>query len=262
MNMSVPPSGRFPRFQGRTQPFPAAPPPLPPRSRRPVRGPARNRRTIRRNRRTGRQPHPGAPPAHEPVAGHDPQRDGRPDRRRAAVRARIPRPAGCPPTRACGCSSTGCCNFGELAEEEREIDQPPRWPPPAAAWRTRWPRQSTLLSGLSAAAGLVLAPKSDGALRHIEFVPLGPGRALVVLVNADGHVENRVIETPPGLPPLGPAAGLQLPQRPPVGPAAGRPAPRRGRGNGRQPHANWTRCRRWWSRPASRPGPAKAAPAA
>ena len=51
-----------------------------------------------------------------------------------------------------------------------------------------------MLSGLSAAAGLVLAPKSEGALRHIEFVPLGPGRAMVVLVAADGHVENRVIE--------------------------------------------------------------------
>ena len=32
-------------------------------------------------------------------------------------------------------------------------------------------------------------------------MPLGSGRALVVLVNADGHVENRVIDTPPGLPP-------------------------------------------------------------
>ena len=60
---------------------------------------------------------------------------------------------------------------------------------------------STMLSGLSSAAGLVLAPKSDGALKHIEFVPLGPGRALVILVNADGQVENRVIEIPPGLPP-------------------------------------------------------------
>ncbi len=59
----------------------------------------------------------------------------------------------------------------------------------------------TLLSGLSAAAGLVVAPKSDTALKHIEFVPLGPGRALVVLVSADGQVENRVVETPPGLPP-------------------------------------------------------------
>ena len=58
-----------------------------------------------------------------------------------------------------------------------------------------------MLSGLAGAAGLVLAPKSEGAVRHIEFVPLGPGRALVILVGADGQVENRVIETPPGLPP-------------------------------------------------------------
>ena len=60
---------------------------------------------------------------------------------------------------------------------------------------------STMLAGLAGAAGLVLAPKSDGAVRHIEFVPLGPGRALVILVGADGGVENRVIEIPPGLPP-------------------------------------------------------------
>jgi heat-inducible transcriptional repressor len=38
-------------------------------------------------------------------------------------------------------------------------------------------------------------------VRHIEFVALGPGRALVVLVTADGQVENRVIEVPAGLPP-------------------------------------------------------------
>jgi heat-inducible transcriptional repressor len=59
---------------------------------------------------------------------------------------------------------------------------------------------SAMLSGLSAAAALVLAPKGEGAIRHIEFVPLGSGRALVVLVGADGHVENRVIEVPPGVP--------------------------------------------------------------
>ena len=47
----------------------------------------------------------------------------------------------------------------------------------------------------------MVAPKSEGAVRHIEFVALGSGRALVILVGADGQVENRVIETPPGLPP-------------------------------------------------------------
>lgn len=62
---------------------------------------------------------------------------------------------------------------------------------------------STMLSGLSACAGLVVAPKVDRPLRHVDFVHLGPGRALVVLVTEDGLVENRVIEVPPD---LGPSA--------------------------------------------------------
>ena len=57
------------------------------------------------------------------------------------------------------------------------------------------------LSGLARCAGVVVAPKQDRPLRHIEFVHLGPGRALVVLVTEDGLVENRVIEVPLGLPP-------------------------------------------------------------
>lgn len=58
-----------------------------------------------------------------------------------------------------------------------------------------------LLSGLSSCAGLVLAPKSETALKHVEFVSLTPGRALVVLVSESGIVENRVIEAPVGLTP-------------------------------------------------------------
>jgi heat-inducible transcriptional repressor len=46
----------------------------------------------------------------------------------------------------------------------------------------------------------VLAPKTDRTLKHIEFVNLGPGRALVVLVTEDGLVENRVLEVPLGMP--------------------------------------------------------------
>ena len=57
------------------------------------------------------------------------------------------------------------------------------------------------LSGLARCAGLVVAPKTDRALKHIEFVSLGDGRALVVIVFADGLVENRVIPLPPGTPP-------------------------------------------------------------
>ncbi len=57
------------------------------------------------------------------------------------------------------------------------------------------------LSGLAHCAGVVVAPKQDRPLKHLEFVHLGPGRALVVLVTEDGLVENRVIEVPLGLPP-------------------------------------------------------------
>lgn len=57
-----------------------------------------------------------------------------------------------------------------------------------------------VVSGLSRCAGLVVAPKTSEPLKHIEFVSLGPGRALVVLVFASGTVENRVIDVPVGLP--------------------------------------------------------------
>jgi heat-inducible transcriptional repressor len=57
-----------------------------------------------------------------------------------------------------------------------------------------------MLSGLSRCAGLVVAPKQDSALKHVEFVGVTPGRALVIMVNEDGQVENRLIDTPMGLP--------------------------------------------------------------
>lgn len=58
-----------------------------------------------------------------------------------------------------------------------------------------------MISGLSACAGVVLADKQVGRLRHIEFVQLEPGKALVILVGEDQDVENRVISLPPGLTP-------------------------------------------------------------
>ncbi len=59
---------------------------------------------------------------------------------------------------------------------------------------------SSLLSGLTRAAGVVLTAKSNVRLKHIEFVSLDPERALVVLVAEDGQVENRVLSLPLGLP--------------------------------------------------------------
>jgi heat-inducible transcriptional repressor len=60
---------------------------------------------------------------------------------------------------------------------------------------------SAALSGLSQAAGVVLAPKQELRLRQLTFVPLSATRGLVVLVGADGTVENRVISLDAGTTP-------------------------------------------------------------
>src|SRR6201996_6513000 len=199
MNMPVPPSGRFPRFQGRSQPY-AAVPPLPPGLD--ARSAAVLREIVEQYVATG-----------EPVGSRTLAR-GRPMSLSPATIRNVMADltdsgllfaphtsAGRLPTdQVLRLFVDGLLNFGELTEDERESISAAL----AASGRSledTLAEASSLLSGLSAAAGLVLAPKSDGAIKHIEFVPLGSGRALVVLVNSDGNVENRVSETPPGLPP-------------------------------------------------------------
>ena len=59
-------------------------------------------------------------------------------------------------------------------------------------------RVGSALSAATHGASLVLTPKREAPLRHIEFVSLDADRALVVLVFADGQVENRVFQPPPG----------------------------------------------------------------
>ncbi len=59
---------------------------------------------------------------------------------------------------------------------------------------------SALLSSLSSAAGVVMVPRREPRLAHLQLVPLATDRALAVLVGADGSVENRVVDLPPGLP--------------------------------------------------------------
>ncbi|MDC3176277.1 heat-inducible transcriptional repressor HrcA [Alphaproteobacteria bacterium] len=57
-----------------------------------------------------------------------------------------------------------------------------------------------LLSGLSDCAGLVVTPKLDGGMKHIEFLPVSLEQALVVMVMENGLVENRLVKIPKGLP--------------------------------------------------------------
>ncbi len=91
----------------------------------------------------------------------------------------------------------GLMEVGGLSEDERQNIESQC----AAAGKSvaqALEEATTMLSGLSRCAGLVLAPKTEWPLKHIEFVHLGPGRALVVMVTEDGLVENRVIDVPLG----------------------------------------------------------------
>jgi len=93
----------------------------------------------------------------------------------------------------------GLLEIGALPEDEREAIEAQC----ASAGRSfpdALAQASSMLSGLSHHAGLVFAPKSDNPLKHIEFVSLSPGRALVVLVDESGLVENRVVDVPTGVP--------------------------------------------------------------
>ena len=93
----------------------------------------------------------------------------------------------------------GLLEIGNLTEDERRaLDG--RMAAAGGSTEGLLERATTALSGLSRCAGVVLAPKVESPLRHIEFISLNPGRALVVLVTENGLVENRVIEIPAGLP--------------------------------------------------------------
>jgi heat-inducible transcriptional repressor len=93
----------------------------------------------------------------------------------------------------------GLLEIGELAPDERAAIEA-RISGSGRGLEDVLTQATTMLSGLSRCAGLLVAAKQDSALKHIEFVSAAPGKALVVMVSEDGQVENRLIDTPAGLP--------------------------------------------------------------
>jgi heat-inducible transcriptional repressor len=95
----------------------------------------------------------------------------------------------------------GLLQVGQLTEDERKAIE-------GKVTRSGRTQQdllseaSSLLSGLAGGAGLVVTPKREAPLRHVEFVPLSPQEVLAVLVFEDGTVENRLMRAPDGMPPV------------------------------------------------------------
>lgn len=93
----------------------------------------------------------------------------------------------------------GILEVGDLTPEDRKrIDQTVSDTDTDTDVNAMLDRVGSVLSGVTHGASLVLTPKHEAPIRHIDFVSLSRERALVVLVFADGHVENRLFTPPPG----------------------------------------------------------------
>lgn len=94
----------------------------------------------------------------------------------------------------------GLLEVGNLSSRERD-DIKGQFAGSGTSLEGLMEQASEALSGLTGCASLVMAPKTESPLKHIEFVSLSPGRALVVLVTENGIVENRIIQAPEQLSP-------------------------------------------------------------
>jgi heat-inducible transcriptional repressor len=95
----------------------------------------------------------------------------------------------------------GLLEIGDVSQEERsQIESHMAGSGRHRAVEALLAEAGDMLSGLSRCAGVVLVERQSKTLKQIEFVNLGPGKALVVLVGDDGDVENRIISLPNDLP--------------------------------------------------------------
>ena len=90
--------------------------------------------------------------------------------------------------------------IGDIDEEERRQIEAQMGAPRDRGFEAILTEATTMLSGMTRGAGVVVTTKDNARLKHIEFVRLEPTRALAVLVGGDGSVENRVVPIAAGLP--------------------------------------------------------------
>ncbi|WP_426042163.1 heat-inducible transcriptional repressor HrcA [Brevundimonas sp. TWP2-3-4b1] len=94
----------------------------------------------------------------------------------------------------------GLLEIGDVGtEERREIDA--RLLGRGKGFEEALNEATALLSGLAGGAGIVASPVRDSGVKHVEFVALGSGQALAVLVADDGTVENRLMPLAAGVTP-------------------------------------------------------------
>jgi len=90
--------------------------------------------------------------------------------------------------------------IGDIDEEERRRIEAQMGAPHDRSFEAILTEATTMLSGMTRGAGVVVTTKDNARLKQIEFIRLEPERALAVLVSEDGAVENRVLPIARDLP--------------------------------------------------------------
>jgi heat-inducible transcriptional repressor len=94
----------------------------------------------------------------------------------------------------------GFLEVGDIGEEEKRAIEA-RLAVKGRSFEEALAEASSVLSGLAGGAGIVVTPVREGGVKHVEFVPLGGGQVLAVMVFEDGQVENRLMRQAPGVTP-------------------------------------------------------------
>ena len=87
----------------------------------------------------------------------------------------------------------GLLEFGRLSKDEQEnIKQ--QCESKGSSFQDVLDDASKLISGLSNHAGIVVAPKYQNKVKHIEFIRLSSSQVMSIIASTDGQIENRIIQ--------------------------------------------------------------------
>jgi heat-inducible transcriptional repressor len=87
----------------------------------------------------------------------------------------------------------GLLEFGRLTKNEQEnIKQ--QCLSKGTSYQDVLDEASKMISGLSNHAGIVVAPKYQNNIKHIEFIRLNQNQVMSIIASTTGQIENRIIE--------------------------------------------------------------------
>jgi len=87
----------------------------------------------------------------------------------------------------------GLLEFGRLTQDERDnIKQ--QCLAKGTSFQEVLDEASKVISGLSSHTCIVVAPKNQNSIKHIEFIRLNSSQVMSIIASANGQIENRIID--------------------------------------------------------------------